>query len=392
MKPIFCALLAVIGALFSLHLQAEDKKNSYVPKAGEFPVAGTGVYLCGELVEVDHINRRGALRLRGDGVDDRYHSAPSHRFALLPYGTIRFRGAPAELRDIPIGTVLHGYFTLPREGDTAIPAPAKGSEKYVPAENQALTLEDDFSFYLRQGCAWKITSVTDEKGGWNTNNRVEKRLTATLVGPPGKDGLSGEHSFDFDSSTRVWKGRALGTLADLAPGLSVQLGLTWCYDWRYGRFHCADVWLDDEARSTASETQRQIHIRHMRHRWLPGWIDHVEHEAGGRGVVTLTLFGGSDPSLYDAVRAQAKSGGASIAAAEWSLRTWWQDHDAKGGGVVDVKDIPNSPPTMTGLQVRLKMGELLAGFRPGAIIRLRPNGFPNVKLPPEERVKGLDDR
>jgi hypothetical protein len=130
----------------------------------------------------------------------------------------------------------------------------------------------------------------------------------------------------------------------------------------------------------------------MRHRWLPGWIDDVQHEAGGRGVVTLTLFGGSDPSLYDAVRAQAKSGGASIAAGEWSLRTWWQEHDAKGGAVVDVKDVPNSPPTTTGLQVRLKIGELLAGFRPGAIVRLRPNGFPNVKLPPEERVKGLDDR
>jgi hypothetical protein len=240
MKPIFSAVVAVIAALFGLHVRAEDKKISYVPKAGEFPVAGAGVYLCGELVEVDHINRRGALRLNGDGVDDRYHSAPSHRFALLPYGTIRFRGAPAELRDIPIGTVLHGYFTVPREGDTTIPAPAKGSEKYVPAENQALILEDDFSFYQRQGCAWKITAIAAEKGGWTTNNRVEKRLTATLMGPQGKDGLSGEQSFDFDSSTRVWKGRALGTLADLAPGLSVQVGLTWCYDWRYGRFHCAE--------------------------------------------------------------------------------------------------------------------------------------------------------
>ncbi|MSR43487.1 MAG: hypothetical protein EXS19_05565 [Pedosphaera sp.] len=77
---------------------------------------------------------------------------------------------------------------------------------------------------------------------------------------------------------------------------------------------------------------------------------------------------------------------------ERNLRTWWQDHDLKGGPVLEVKDAPESPPGTTGLQVRIKMDELLAGFRPGAIIRLRPNGFPRVKLPPEERVKGLDDR
>ena len=47
MKPIFSAVVAVIAALFGLHVRAEDKKISYVPKAGEFPVAGAGVYFCG---------------------------------------------------------------------------------------------------------------------------------------------------------------------------------------------------------------------------------------------------------------------------------------------------------------------------------------------------------
>ena len=100
-----------------------------------------------------------------------------------------------------------------------------------------------------------------------------------------------------------------------------------------------------------------------------------------------------DPTLYDKARAQAKpGGGASIAAGETTLRTWWQEHDSKGGPVLDFKDILNPPPGSSGLQFRVQIGELLEGYRPGRIVRLRPNGFPSVKLPPEERVKNLDDR
>src|SRR3954454_8483765 len=94
-----------VGAVFVLLLLGSTSAEraaeaEFVPTPGKFPPAGAGVYLAGELVSVDHVNRRGALRLVGDGVDDRYHSAPSHRFAMLPYGTLRYHGAPAELRDI----------------------------------------------------------------------------------------------------------------------------------------------------------------------------------------------------------------------------------------------------------------------------------------------------
>lgn len=382
MRATAVCILAV-GLLPILCHAQQEAKIGYVPKPGEFPPPGAGAYYCGELVEIDHVNRRGAIRLMGDGEDNRYHIAPSHRFALLPYGSVRYHGAPADLRDIPIGTVLHGAFTLPPDGDTAIPPAPKGLEKYVPAENQALTLEDGFSFYQRQGRAWKITAIDSEK----------RKLTVEMTGPAGRDGLTGEQVFDFDASTRVWKGRAIAGLMDIEVGQTVQMNLTWAPDWRYGKFHCADLWLDEESLATASETQRQIHIHHIRHRWLPGWVDHVEHQPGGSGIVTVTLFGGSDPSLYDAVRAQAKpGGGAAIAAAEWTLRTWWQDHDNKSGPVIDCKDIPSPPPGSSGLQVRVQLRELLDGYRPGRVIRLRPNGFPNVKLPPEERVKSMDDR
>ncbi len=140
-------LLAALGLIAACDLRAAD--GEYLPKLGEFPPPGAGVFLAGELISVDHVNRRGALRLIGDTDDGHYHSAPPHRFALLPYGTVRYHGAPAELRDIPIGTVLYGYFLLPPEGDTALPPAPKGFDGHT----HAISLEDGFSFYQRQKAA-----------------------------------------------------------------------------------------------------------------------------------------------------------------------------------------------------------------------------------------------
>lgn len=360
-------------------------ESDYVPKPGEFPPPDApGHYLAGELVSVDHVNRRGALRLVGDNDDGRYHVAPSHRFALLPYGTVRYHGAPAELRDIPIGTVLHGYFYLPPAGDTSVPPPPeKTPAKYVSPYTHAVSLEDDFSFYQRQGQAWTILSVDLAKG----------QLKVSSTGESALDGLKGEQTFEFDASTRIWLGRQIGDLKDLTPQQVVQLNLTWAPDWKNGQFQVADVWLDQAARDVAAERQRQTHIRHQRHRWLAGWVDHVEHQAGGKGIVTVTLFGGMDPTLYDEARAQAKPGGkAWLAAAEWTLRSWWQEHDSKSGPVLDIQETPHPPAGSSGLHLRVQIAELLEGYRPGRIVRVRPASFPSVKLPPEERVKSLEDR
>ena len=297
--------------ILTLLLSASAFADDFVPQPGKFPPAGVGTYLTGELVSVDHVNRRGAIRLVGDNNDDRYHWAPSHRFALLPYGTVRYHGAPAELRDVPIGTVLHGYFVLPTEGDNSVPPPEKNAERYVPKQTHALTLEDDFSFYQRQGRKWKVTAI-EANGG---------KLKVSPTGEPGKDGLAGDQTFECDASTRVWKGRQFAEIKDVAVDQVVQLNLTWAPDWKNGQFQVADIWLDEESRSVAIEVQRRIHIRQQRTRWLAGWVDHVEHQPGGQGIVTVTLFGGMDPSLYDAVKAQAKpGGGAALAAAESTLQ------------------------------------------------------------------------
>ena len=57
------------------------------------------------------------------------HEGRLHHFAMLPYGMIRYRGAPAELRDIPIGTVLYGRFYLPPDPKTSAVPNVKGNRR-----------------------------------------------------------------------------------------------------------------------------------------------------------------------------------------------------------------------------------------------------------------------
>ncbi len=363
--------------LFLAVSQAQEKTD-YLPKVGEFPPANSATYIAGELVQVDHVNRRGALRLFGDGVEDKYHAAPSHRFALLPYGTIRYHGAPAELRDVPIGTILHGYFFLPPDGDKTILPPSSGAQ-YVPKQTHALSLEDDASFYQRQGQSWKILSI-DPKAG---------KLKVVSDGTQSPDGLKGEKTFDVDASTRIWKGRQIGTLADLAADQSVQINLSWAPNWLYGNFFCSDIWLDKESLKVAAEAQRQIHLRYQRVRGLAAIVDGVEHGENGKGTVTATFFGGMDASLYEEFKEKQ---GLRAAAAEPTLRTWWQEHDNKYGTILEIKKMDNPPPGSSGLQIRFSIDELLEGFRPGRIIRLCAAQWPRIKLPPEERVKDMLDR
>ncbi len=416
------ALGLVAGGLLGIAPAAE--LADVVPVPGKFPPAGAGVELAGELVAIDHVNRRGGLRLDGDFDDGRYHSAPTFRFAMLPYGMIRYHAAPAALGDIPLGTRLHGRFLLPPEGDTTIPG-AAGS-KYVPRHTHAILLEDDASRQARLGEEWILEEVrlgydssspffppqNKERGDWRkTACSGEIRLVARQPGPAGEPI---EATFSVDRATRLWRGResldwetAGGAAWQSDPdpkksglrtwspeGLVVSFNLTWHPDWKNKRFHCLDLWLDAESRAVAAARQRETHLRRMRHYWLPGWVDHVEQHPGAGGVLTITLFGGMDESLYAHLARQAElgHGGASVAVAEDTLRSWWQDHDKKGGRVLEAQRQPDPPPGSSGLVVKITVGEMLEGYRPGHCVRVYANGWLNSKLPPEFRVKGMDDR
>ena len=374
-------MLAASAFLFATFAVAQ-KKPDHVPKPGEFPPAGSGHYLSGELVLLDPANRRGALRIDGNEPHDRYQSGSLHSFAMLPYGMIWFNGAPAELRDIPIGTHVHGYFFVPPAGEEKTIAPLpRGQEKYEIKYNHALSLEDDFSFYQRRGQAWKVVSLDVAKG----------KLNVVSTGKAAKDGIAGPYTFDIDHVTRVWKKRTLVDLKDIAPNTIVQLNLTWSQGWRDKEFTVAEIWLDDESRQFAAELQRRRHVRYERQRWLPGWINAVENFDFGGGIVTLTLFGGMDASLYNDLKT-TQDKGYGVAVAEKTLKTWFHRSDKKIGQVLEWKEIADPPLGSSGIQVRMKFAELLDGYRPGRIVRVKCHDWIFVTMPPEERVKSLDDR
>jgi hypothetical protein len=209
----------------------------------------------------------------------------------------------------------------------------------------------------------------------------------------------------IDRSTRLWRGRESIGWEDLAPenewksanpqtkelapaDMVVQLALAWhATNWQQTFFHVSDIWLDEESRLVAAERQRQRHLRREIHYWLPGWVDHVDHE---KNIVTVTLFGGRDRSLFSHLRPGM---GIGIEPARKTLRTSHVNYGHQAGGpFVDVKDLPDPPVGSAGLQVRVQVNFLQEGFRPGRIVRIAPNAFPSSWPPPEWRANGADIR
>ena len=383
----------LVGFVTATVVRAADPA-AYVATLEEFPPADAGVDLSGELVTVDHVNRRGGLRLDGDFSEDRYHSAPTFSFILMPYGTVSYHGAPADLHDVPLGTRLVGRFVLPPAGDTAIAPVPPQHTKYVPEHNRAIRLEDDFSHDVRTGRAWKLQGLDREKGQLTL-------VAVTAAGEPVPDTKPVTHS--VDDSTRIWNGNGFGTLDDLAAAANanavVQANLTWAPGWENRQFHTSDIWLDDASRQAATARQRQIHIRRMKLYWLPARIDKVDHKGGGAGVLTITLLGGFDPALYEAFFdnggvAGRMSTGVHLAAAEPTLRTWWQNHDKAWGSVVKRRTVENPPLGSSGIELDITTPLLLEGFRPGRFVRVgsASGAWPNAKPPTEWRIKSIEER
>ena len=107
--------LFVFPVLWSLSAHAQEAKLD------QFPKPNAHKYLAGELTMVDHVNRMGILRPDRSDDHNKYHWDLPHHFTMLPYGSLRFRGAPASLRDIPLGTHVHGRLYLGPRGGYRVP-------------------------------------------------------------------------------------------------------------------------------------------------------------------------------------------------------------------------------------------------------------------------------
>ena len=397
------ALCIGLTLLASARARADEP---FRPEAGKFPPIEKAHTYRGELVFVDHANRRGSLRVQGVGAFRR--NAP-HPFAMLPYGMIRYHGAPADLRDIPLGTILHVTAFLPPDPAlSAVPVlpvdnKVQDAGHYrgtgvFPAENHVLLLEDEPSHCQRTGKTWRLKELDFQKN--------QTFLLASLEPERSGAETAAEEKLTLDKSTRIWRGSELLHTADLIGegtwpaegkkplgGQSVRLGLTWkpTPDGVFLRYHVSDIWLDDTAAQRAAKFQTETHKNFMRSRWLPGWVDAVEYGKFGRATVTVTLFGGVDPSLYaDFLKGtQAVMNGAESTLKHTEAGTAGPSQMAARGPILEVQRIPGEPPVgSSGIQLKMEMDLITEGIRPTRIVRMRPSSWPDVHVPREEYIDG----
>ncbi len=366
MKKAWCFASAFLALFLPLHGEnsapafrtdgGDEKLPWFQLVPGEFPPEGSAHAIGGELIGMDHINRTGTLRQDRTDAIRRSNWDRALPFTLLPCGSLRYHGAPAELRDIPIGTHLHGEFYIDENPDK------DGNGPF----SRVIRLEDDFSHSARLKRVWKINSLDLEKD----------TLTATGMDADGQHPDAKPTAFQINAATRIWKGHSIGSLKDLAPNQSVLVNLTVCTLKGPGR--CTDVWLDPESRDVASAQQLEVHRQFQHEHGLPGRVDEVDNK---EAIVTMTLFAGFDPKLLEDFTPDES---VSSAVAVESLRTWDQGSDRMAGTLLEIQHVPPGPGN-SGIRIKFKTSTLLEGHRPKRILRLFSGKWKVDELPKEER-------
>ena len=383
----------------------------FEPVKGEFPPEEYAHYVAGELIGFDHIER--TVKLRVDRQDGRAGKDEALDVVMLPYSSIYYRNALAALRDIPIGTHLHGLFYIRPEEDrfwemrNGKLQRKSGKQGNASAEvdfTRCFRLEDDFSFYARKNQTWKVeriespVAVTEGNFTDLSHRIIKKKLIVTIQG---KDGNPyGESKvFDLMDSTTVFKGNGFGALADIEPGQLLQMNVTWATLFGPGRV--TDVWLDERSRSFAADRQLKRHHRHIRERGLPGFVTAVEDR---KRVVTITFFDSVDPVLFKELpNPNPKALGWPTKEYNWGnvapkgniivvrecLMCYNQVNDRKGGNILKIGKVPVLPGC-SGVQIQVQCGILLEGFRPGEIVRFFPATWAVEPLPKEEEFHGRE--
>ncbi|MEX0793139.1 MAG: hypothetical protein WD045_08385 [Pirellulaceae bacterium] len=404
-QPQKLSLNLTLLLLLSFATASASADEPFRPEAGKFPPVEKAHAYRGEIVFIDHANRRGSIRVEGTG---KFYRNDPHPFAMLPYGVIRYHGGPADLRDIPLGTVMHVKAFLPPDPKiSAVPVlPVDNKEKdaghyrgtgIFPAENHVLLLEDEPSHCLDQGLVWKLKEI-------DLNNH-QGTIIASREAKSGGDSNATDEELTFDAATRIWRGRERITVADMIAedvwpasgkksldGQDVLLGITWRpargdgLSGAFTRFHISDIWLDDASIEHAAQLQTEAHKVFVRSRWMPAWVDSVEYGKFGRATVTATLFGGMDAALYAEFQ---KGEGAQMNASENTLKHpgghYGPSHTASSGAIIDVTEATGEIPLgSSGIQIQFETDLIIEGLRPTRVVRVRPAGWPPMQVPREE--------
>lgn len=355
---------------------------------GEFPPEGSAHAIPGELIFVDHLERRFQIRVdRNDSQDRGVWDLPLDA-VMLPYGAIYYHGAPAALQDIPLGTHLRGMFYLRASNDHTPPPPANNNRKTPEFDfRRCVQLEDDFTFQTRMNQFWRVVEV----------DLAAKKCVAVLeqAGKP----VGKPEAFDLTTATVVRTGQGFGTLESIQPGQLTRFNLTWAT--LYGPGRLLEIWLDEDSRALATSHQLERHRNHIRERGLAGWVTDVDDD---KQIVTITFFGGVDFDLFKELNWTSSepfgwplskpennptAPKGTIAVARESLMTYDPVNDRKGGNILKVEKIPVEPGS-SGVRIQVQCDMLLEGYRPRRVVRFYPATWKVVALPREEQFFGRE--
>lgn len=365
-------IISSVQAGEPLPFRTDDNPDEKLPwfqlVEGEFPPEGSAHYFSGELTQVDPLERNFVLRVDRTDQQNRSHFDLPVASTMLPYGSIYYRGAPAALRDVPIGTHLHGLFYVKGPDDQTKPLEIFHNRRSYEIDfTRCFQLEDDFSFHARRDEIWRVDDVQLD----------EMKLTVTLL--RGGKPIGEPKTFDLQASTRVWQAKTIATLENIEKGQLVQFNITWAT--LYGPGRLVEIWLDEESRKLATSHQIKKHHIHIRQRGLAGWVDEVDNQ---KRIVTITFFGGVDPKLLGEL---IEGDQAGVAVARHTLMTYDPVNDRKRGPILSVKRISIESGS-SGVQIQVRPDLLLEGYRPKRIVRVYPSGWPVTALPREEQYFG----
>jgi hypothetical protein len=165
-------------------------------------------------------------------------------------------------------------------------------------------------------------------------------------------------------------------------------------DGTFNRWHIGDIWLDEASIERAAQQQTEEHKTLIRTRWMPALVDEVEYGRSGQATVIATLVGGMDASLYADFRKGIRGQMSPVATnLKHGIGDIGHYHTAIEGSIVDVTRLGGEAPLgSSGIQIRMKVGMVLEGFRAGGVVRIRPMSWPDSPVPREEYITEIEDR
>jgi hypothetical protein len=317
----------------------------YQLQPGKFPPSHSDHRVSGELVAADFIHRTGRFRATKSGelVD----------FSLPPFGVLNYLNAPADLRDVPLGTNLLFFLYQDENG----------------AFTKVATALDDFTILASHSFTYRLDEARLSEG----------KLLVTKRSLPKNQLDLGKSELTVTAETRVWKGDRQIQLGELAPGDSLLANLTDRTETSRGR--CTDLWVGEDTHQRAIAAQRERHAAFHKLRGLPAWIDRVE----GRKVF-VSLLSSNDAvtrmELQKLIETDFPTSKAvHLAVANNELRSYNPPVDKMRAGLVEVQKVPVSGYGDSGLRLVVQPINLLEGFRKGRVIRIFAESWPIEDAP-----------